>query len=130
MKTHLAILAVAFIALTGCAPGAVVIQNAPTETACLGAGFTDSISPLGARIAAMSPGSPLDLARVRVNDVVTGFGGNMVTSPDDLGVYIKSYKPGDTVIVRHLRARLGIFDSTYESPVRLGTNRGQGCIAR
>lgn len=51
----------------------------------------------GALIAAVEPGSAADLAGIRPGDVITGFDGVAVDSPDELVAAIQVRQPGDAV---------------------------------
>ena len=57
----------------------------------------------GASVTSVSPGTPAEQAGLLAGDVVTGVGGEKVTSSDDLGTAIRRNKPGDRVEIRWQR---------------------------
>ena len=53
----------------------------------------------GAVVLALAPNGPAEVARIRVGDVIVSFGGQAVSTSDDLGKDILAHKPGDHVAV-------------------------------
>jgi serine protease Do len=51
----------------------------------------------GCKIAEVTPGSPADLAGLKVDDLVLKFGGKAVESYEDLGIQVRNRRPNDRV---------------------------------
>jgi S1-C subfamily serine protease len=82
--------------------------------AFMGIGARDAASPevqfslelgtdQGAAILDVVPGSPAEAAGVQVGDVVVAFGGDEISTADELGEAIRSREPGDRVDVEVVR---------------------------
>jgi S1-C subfamily serine protease len=122
------VLAISAIAiLNSCAP--ITISTANLDISCIGASGTNSSSPSGAKIQQIQRYSPAEIATLRVNDVIIQFGNYSVQNGDDLVNSIRSYRPGDKVIVKHFRDRF-LIDSTYSSPLTVGAMRSGSCVAK
>jgi S1-C subfamily serine protease len=67
-------------------------------------GRLGGVSGSGAFVTSVTPGTPAEAAGLRPGDVISGVGGDKVTSSDDLGAAIRKHKPGDSVEVRWQRA--------------------------
>lgn len=133
MKLRLFLL-LSLLVLAACAPVNVSIPE-PTNPivgqACLGAFLVDNANPRGARITDLSPGGPLELARVRVNDVIVAINGYATPSVEYVRIELMRYRPGEVVSVRHARERLyGLYWDYYNTRVRLGENRQGICVAQ
>jgi len=63
----------------------------------------DLAPPSGALVFDVEPGSPADDAGIRPGDVITGLGGDRVTSSDALGTAVRRHRPGDRVEVTVVR---------------------------
>jgi putative serine protease PepD len=70
----------------------------------------------GAQIATVKSGSPAADAGLKAGDVVTGFGGETITSPDDLTAGVGAKQPGDKVRVTYVRN-----GTTHTTEVTIGT---------
>ena len=57
----------------------------------------------GAQIASVKSGSPAADAGLKAGDVITGFGGETISSPSDLTAAVSARKPGDKVKVTYVR---------------------------
>ena len=72
--------------------------------AYLGVATGDTDAGNGARIAEVRTGTPAAKAGLRVNDIVTRFGGTAVKTADDLRRLVDAKQPGDSVGLTALRA--------------------------
>jgi putative serine protease PepD len=93
-----------------------LIAGDAVEHAYLGVSLEDSSDPAGARIGAVSPGSPADEAGLEARDVVTSFGGEEIADASDLTAAVSARQPGDEVELTYDRDG----DTTTEQ-VTLGT---------
>ena len=57
----------------------------------------------GAQVAGVRNGSPADKAGLKAGDVITSFGGETITSPDDLTAAVAAKQPGDKVSITYVR---------------------------
>ncbi len=60
-------------------------------------------APAGLFVQAVSPGSPADVAGIKVGDVITAVDGQATVGPDSLFLAIVSKKPGDQITIDYLR---------------------------
>ena len=72
-----------------------------TNTAFLGV-FSEK-SDKGALVKDVSKGSSAEKAGLQKGDIITKVGDKTISSPEDLSVAIKTYKPGDEVKINYLR---------------------------
>jgi putative serine protease PepD len=93
-----------------------LIAGDEVEHAYLGVSLQDSTDPGGARIGAVTAGSPAAGAGLRAGDVVTSFGGEDVESAGDLTSAVSAAQPGDEVELTYVRN-----GDTETVQVRLGT---------
>jgi len=70
----------------------------------------------GAQIASVKSGSPASAAGLKAGDVITAFGGETITSPDELTAAVGVKQPGDKVSVTYVRN-----GSTKTTEVTIGT---------
>jgi putative serine protease PepD len=70
----------------------------------------------GAQIASVKSGSPAATAGLKAGDIVTAFGGESITSPDELTAAVGAKQPGDKVSVTYVRN-----GSTKTTEVTIGT---------
>jgi len=73
-------------------------QQAATVVALNVLGYHVSVRPDGALLYALDPGSPAD-EHLLVGDVVVSVGKTAVTTIDELGATLSSYKPGQAVVI-------------------------------
>jgi putative serine protease PepD len=57
----------------------------------------------GAQVAGVRNGSPAHKAGLKAGDVITSFGGETITSPDDLTAAVAAKQPGDKVRITYVR---------------------------
>ena len=57
----------------------------------------------GAQVAGVRNGSPADKAGLKAGDVITSFGDETITSPDDLTAAVAAKQPGDKVSITYVR---------------------------
>jgi len=116
----------ALLIVSACAPGSVIVSPptngdpVTTYEACLGIFTFDWRNPYGARISSLQGDGPVAAARIRQGDVIVSFGRYSAVSSDSLESYLRTYRPGDVVAVRHARERLGLYWDYYTSDVVLG----------
>lgn len=124
-------LLLSLLSLQACGPVSITLPDAPIGPACLGGYFVNHSDPRGVRIVELMPGGPLDLARIRINDVIVSINQYSTPTVSDLSLVVRAYRPGDIVVVRHARERLfGLYWDYYNTSVRLGELRGEACILR
>jgi putative serine protease PepD len=70
----------------------------------------------GAQVATVRNGSPADKAGLKAGDVITAFGGETITSPDDLTAAVAAKQPGDKVSITYVRN-----GTTHTTEVTIGT---------
>jgi putative serine protease PepD len=70
----------------------------------------------GAQVARLKSGSPAATAGLKAGDVITGFGGQTIASPDDLTAVVAAKQPGDKVSITYQRN-----GSTKTTQVTIGT---------
>jgi S1-C subfamily serine protease len=81
-----------------------IVSGTPIETAFLGVTGEDATGArAGARITSIEPGGPADSAGLTEGDVVVAVDAQPVQSITDLVGRIRSYLPGDTVVLDVLR---------------------------
>jgi S1-C subfamily serine protease len=120
---HVAVL----LLLSSCVPGAINLGN--LDISCIGVNVINNTSPLGVRIQQVQRNSPAEIATLRVNDVIVQFGNYSVQSGDEFVNSVRSYRPGDKVIVKHFRDRF-LIDSTYQSLITVGALRSGVCVPK
>jgi S1-C subfamily serine protease len=98
------------------------------EVSCLGGTFTSSFSPSGAKVVFLQPGGPLSNATIRIDDVIVKMGSFLISSPVDVDVVLRDLKAGDSIVIKHARSRLGLFDNYYDSDTTIGVLRGSQCV--
>jgi M6 family metalloprotease-like protein len=80
----------------------------------------------GARIAAVTPGSPAAEARLKEGDLIVKVDGTAVAGPDGLGAAMSSHKPGDTVTLVVRRDRKDVEVKVTLAAERTRGGRGRG----
>jgi putative serine protease PepD len=70
----------------------------------------------GAQVATVRSGSPADKAGLKADDVITSFGGETITSPNDLTAAVAAKQPGDKVSITYVRD-----GTTKTTEVTIGT---------
>jgi putative serine protease PepD len=82
----------------------------------LGVSIQAPANQTGAQVATVRNGSPADKAGLKAGDVITSFGGETITSPDDLTAAVAAKQPGDKVSVTYVRS-----GTTKTTEVTVGT---------
>jgi putative serine protease PepD len=80
-----------------------LISGQQVEHAYLGVSVQPPSNGSGAQIARVTSGSPAAEAGLRAGDVITGFDGRRIESPDDLTSAVSANRPGDKVDVTYVR---------------------------
>src|SRR5262249_21303866 len=80
----------------------------------------------GARIAAVTPGSPAAEARLKEGDLIVKVDGTAVAGPDGLGAAMSSHKPGDTVTLVVRREKKDVEVKVTLAAERTCGGRGRG----
>jgi putative serine protease PepD len=80
-----------------------LINGGKAKHAYLGVSVQTPANSSGAEIASVTSGSPAANAGLKAGDVVTAFGGETITSPDDLTSAVSAKQPGDKVTVTYIR---------------------------
>ena len=93
-----------------------LVAGDEVKHAYLGVSLDDSTDPAGARVGAVTDGSPAADAGLRVGDVITTFGASEITEASDLTAAVSAEQPGDEVELTYIRGG----DTTTVS-VTLGT---------
>jgi len=82
----------------------------------LGVSIGTPTNQSGAQVASVRNGSPADKAGLKAGDVITSFGGEAITGPDDLTAAVAAKQPGDKVSITYVRN-----GTTKTTEVTLGT---------
>jgi putative serine protease PepD len=93
-----------------------LIAGEEVEHAYLGVSLETADDPSGARVAAVTAGSPAADAGLQVGDVVTAFAGEAIASAEDLTSAVSAQRPGDEIEVTYVRD-----GDTETTDVTLGT---------
>jgi putative serine protease PepD len=80
-----------------------LVNGKKVQHAYLGVFVGASSVRSGAQLAKVRSGSPAAAAGLKAGDVITGFGGQTITSPGDLTSAVGTKKPGDKVTVTYVR---------------------------
>jgi S1-C subfamily serine protease len=104
----------------GPAPKAMLGLQVISNTASLESQYGLAVSD-GAVVVAMVPGSPADLAGVKVGDVIVGYGTQAVTTSEDLQQDVQSGSVGQQIVIRLWRGKhLLTLHATLESSTAAG----------
>jgi putative serine protease PepD len=82
----------------------------------LGVSIGTPVNRSGAQVATVRSGSPADKAGLKADDVITSFGGETITSPNDLTAAVAAKQPGDKVSITYVRD-----GTTKTTEVTIGT---------
>ena len=82
----------------------------------LGVSIATPANQSGAQVASVRNGSPADKAGLKAGDVIKSFGGETITSPDDLTAAVAAKQPGDKVSITFVRN-----GTTKTTEVTIGT---------
>ena len=80
-----------------------IVAGDPVEHAYLGVSLDDSTEPQGARVGAVTDGSPAAEARLQAGDVVTSFEGGEIEGATDLTSAVSAQQPGNEVKLTYVR---------------------------
>ncbi|MEY9841172.1 S1C family serine protease [Streptacidiphilus sp. EB103A] len=83
-----------------------LVRRGSAAHSLLGVGAVDpgtSAVHAGAVAKSVAPGSPAAKAGIKVGDIVTGLGGQLIRTADGLVAAVRFYRPGSTVALSYLR---------------------------
>jgi putative serine protease PepD len=94
----------------------ILVKGEKVTHPYLGVSIGTPANQSGAQVATVRNGSPADKAGLKAGDVITAFGGETITSPDDLTAAVAAKQPGDKVSITYVRN-----GTTHTTEVTIGT---------